>query len=134
MPIRQKTDETKMDAAKLQGTWQVTALTDEMGPAPAKELKEWTFQFNGDKVTNSQSKDAKRRPLTYTLDPSKQPKAIDLNDGGLLIEGIYKLDVDGLTLCLVTGSRNGKTAPRPMEFKADKAKKYSLFLLKRVKP
>jgi uncharacterized protein (TIGR03067 family) len=128
-----KVDDAKADAAKLQGTWQVIALTDEMGPAPTKELKEWTFQFNGDKVTNSQSKDLKGRPVDYTLDPAKSPKAIDMNDGGLVIEGIYKVDGDALTLCLVTGSRNGKTAPRPPEFKADKEKKYSLFVLKRVK-
>jgi uncharacterized protein (TIGR03067 family) len=128
-----KIDAAKADVAKLQGTWQMTALTDEMGAAPAKELSEWTFEFNGDKVTNSQSKDRKGRSLTYALDPSKEPKTIDMSDGGLVIEGIYRVDGDDLTICLVTGSRNGKTAPRPPQFKADKSKKYSLFVLKRVK-
>jgi len=33
----------------------------------------------------------------------------------------------------VTGSRNEKAAPRPAEFKADKEKLYSVFVLKRVK-
>jgi uncharacterized protein (TIGR03067 family) len=113
-------------------TW-LTTLTDELGPHQDKEAQEWTFEFKGDKATSRKSQGSAGRPMAYTLDPSKTPKAIDLNDDGLVIEGIYKMDGDDLTLCLVTGSRNGKTAPRPPEFKADNEKKYSVFVLKRVK-
>jgi uncharacterized protein (TIGR03067 family) len=125
--------DTKAELAKLQGIWKVAGLTDEMGPAPVKELEQWTFAFHGDQVTIRQTKDAGGHKATFTLDPSKTPKEINLNEVGLVTEGIYKLDGDNLTLCVVTGSRNEKTAARPKEFTADKAHKYSVFVLKRVK-
>jgi hypothetical protein len=53
--------------------------------------------------------------------------------GPAATEGIYKLDGDELTICVVAGSRGGKTAARPSEFKASKRDKYSLFVLKNVK-
>jgi uncharacterized protein (TIGR03067 family) len=128
-----KNEAAKAELTKLQGTWQVTSLTDELGPHRGKDVEEWTFEFSGDTAVNRKDRDSRGRRMVVALDPGKTPKAIDLTQDGLVIEGIYKLDGDTLTFCLVTGSRGDKTAPRPTEFKADKAKKYSLFVLKRVK-
>jgi uncharacterized protein (TIGR03067 family) len=129
-----KEDATKAEAAKLQGTWQVTKLTDETEvAAPAKEIEEWTFEFKGDQLTIRQTKDNSGHVTKYTLDPSKKPKAIDIQEADLGSEGIYKLDGDDLAICVVAGGRNGRTAARPSEFKASKPNKYSLFVLKKVK-
>lgn len=58
-------------------------------------------------------------PVNYKLDPSKTPAQIDLTDpdggdkGGTMY-GIYKLDGDTLTICLVSSK---DPADRPKEFK-----------------
>jgi hypothetical protein len=52
----------------------VSGLTDEQGTHRGKDVDEWTWEFRGDKVTNSQTKGEKERTLGYTLDPSKAPE------------------------------------------------------------
>jgi uncharacterized protein (TIGR03067 family) len=54
------------------------------------------------------------------LDPSRDPKAIDVipdggKDRGERVLGIYKLEGDRLTICMAAPGK-----PRPKEFKADK--------------
>ena len=124
------------DARKLQGTWRVTKFVDQGEvPAPAEEVKHFTFEFRGDRVTIRKRKDDPGREMKYTLNPAKKPAWIDIDMGERagVSEGIYKLDGDTLTLCVVGGKRGGKPAPRPTEFKASKRHKYSLFVLKKVK-
>ncbi len=129
-----KEDAAKADAAKLQGTWQVTKFIDHSEEAaPAAEIEHMAFEFKGDRVTMRRTKDDPGREGKYTLDPAKRPKSIDIDFGVPVSEGIYKLDGDTLTICVVGGSRNGKTAARPTEFRASKRDKYSLFELKKVK-
>jgi uncharacterized protein (TIGR03067 family) len=73
--------------------------------------------------------------MKYILNPSAKPKAIDLEGGGAdggVAEGIYKLDGDELSICVISGMRNGKAAPRPTEFKASNDRKYALFVLKKI--
>lgn len=129
-------DEVKEDVKKLLGPWQVTKFVDQSEePAPADEIKDFTFEFQGDRLTIRKRKDDEGKEMKYSLNASKKPKWIDLDMGqpNSVSEGIYKLDGDELTICVVGGSRGGKTAPRPSEFKASKRNKYSLFVLKRVK-
>jgi uncharacterized protein (TIGR03067 family) len=124
------------DAKKLQGTWRVTKFVDQGEvSAPAEEIKDFTFEFRGDRVTVRKAKDDPGRQMKYTLNPAKDPKGIEIAQGERagVSEGIYKLAGDTLTLCVVGGKRGGKVAPRPAEFKASKRDKYSLFVLEKVK-
>ena len=128
-------DEPKDEAKKLQGTWQVTKFIDHSEePAEAKEIEHFTFEFKGDTLTVRKEKDDSGREMKYALDATKKPKGIDLKkDDGGTSEGIYKLDGDELTICVVAGKRSDKAAERPAEFKASKGSKHSLFVLKKVK-
>jgi uncharacterized protein (TIGR03067 family) len=130
-----KEDAANADAAKLQGTWQVTKFVDHSEKAaPADEIKDMTFVFKGDGLWIRKDKDHAGHEMKYTLDPSTKPKSIDI-DMGLppVTEGIYKLDGDELTICVIGGSRTGLVPTRPSEFKASNPNKYSLFVLKKVK-
>ena len=130
-----KKKDAKDDAEKLQGTWQVTKFIDHSEEAaPAEEIAHFTFEFKGDHLVIRKDKDDRGKQMKYTLDASKKPKAIDIDMGGPVVsEGIYKLDGEKLMICVIAGSRGGKTAARPSEFKASKRNKYSLFVLKKVK-
>jgi uncharacterized protein (TIGR03067 family) len=127
-------DPVQEEMAKLQGTWQVIKWIDSSEEAAsADEIKDASFKFKKDHLTIRKDKDDKGRELAYTLDPTKDPKWIDVDMRSLISEGIYKLDGDKLTICLISGTRNDKAAPRPKEFKARKREKYTVFVLKKVK-
>jgi uncharacterized protein (TIGR03067 family) len=125
---------TKEEVQKLQGIWQVTKFIDHSeDAAPTDEIKGFTFEFQADRLTMRKSKDDKGREQKYNLNPSKKPKWIDIGvrEGSPLGEGIYKLEGDQLTICVV-GSTNSKNPTlRPSEFKAKKDR-HSLFVLKKV--
>jgi uncharacterized protein (TIGR03067 family) len=58
---------------------------------------------------------------------------VDRDETRPAAEGIYKLEDDVLTICIVSGGKSGKPAPRPTEFEAKKGEHHALFVLKRVK-
>ncbi len=129
----QNNETAKDDVKKLQGVWQVVKFIDHSEqPAPPEELKDHTFEFRGDKVIQQKAKGGPGRPGTYTIDVSKKPKWMNINFGEVS-EGIYKLEGDELSLCVVGGMRGGIDTPRPTEFKASKNPPHSLLVLKRVK-
>jgi uncharacterized protein (TIGR03067 family) len=128
-------DDTKDEMKKLEGMWQVTKFIDHSEKAaPADEIAHFTFEFKGDRLTMRKAKDDSGKEMKFTLDASRTPKAMDIQMGGSHVsEGIYKLDGDQLTICIVAGTRNGKAAARPSEFKASNRDIYSMFILKKVK-
>jgi uncharacterized protein (TIGR03067 family) len=132
-----KEEAAKEEVKKLQGTWQVTKwIHHSEEPAAADEIKHFTFEFKDRTVTLRKSKGDEGKEMKYTLDPSKKPRSFDLPEGGAdgdVAEGIYKIDGDELTICIIGGIRNDKAAPRPTEFKASKREKYTLFVMKKVK-
>jgi uncharacterized protein (TIGR03067 family) len=132
-----KEEAAKEEVKKLQGTWQVIKYVGQSEKeASADTIKHLTFEFKGNTVTIRWEKDEKGKEMEYALDPSKKPKSFDLPEGGAdgdVAEGIYKLDGDELTICIIGGIRNDKAAPRPTEFKASKREKYTLFVMKKVK-
>jgi RNA polymerase sigma-70 factor (ECF subfamily) len=90
--------------------------------------------FANDQMTLFWS-DKKPRDFTFSIDPKKTPKAIDLTalrgvHKGKVNHGIYQLDGDGLKLCFpdVPG-----TKVRPVEFKAPAGSQLSLMTLERRK-
>lgn len=132
-----KDNAAKEDVKKLQGTWQVTEWVDASEkPAPADEIKEYTFEFKGDRVTLRKTKDDGATVFEFKLDASKQPKWIDLTFADAMLGtlgGIYKIDGEELTICVIDKPGKDKPGPRPTEFKASKARNAGVFVLKKVK-
>lgn len=67
------------------------------------------------------TRDGKAVPTTVRLDPSERPAAIDLTEPGPgekanTATGIYQLDGDTLTLCLI---HSGDPKTRPTDFRPD---------------
>jgi uncharacterized protein (TIGR03067 family) len=126
------------DLSRLQGSWQVIKWEDESGEqVPAEELKQFTFSFDGDRLTMKKFKDDPGTKCQVRLDTSKQPKWVDLGmpsleAGSTILEGIYSLDGDSLSLCFTSGQTNGVTPPRPTEFKTGPNEKYAVLSLRRL--
>jgi uncharacterized protein (TIGR03067 family) len=112
----------------LKGKWIAVSVTGADGPIPKekweREEPAVTFKGEGKVVFSIKQSDGREAelPYTYTIDPSKSPKAIDLtNDGpselvkGKKQYGIYKLEKGKLTIC-VTGSSGATEDDRPKEF------------------
>jgi uncharacterized protein (TIGR03067 family) len=130
-------DEAKKEVAKLNGTWQITKFIDPSGPPlPDNEFKDGTLEFKDGSLTIRKTKDDAGQTMTYSVDTSKEPKWIDVKTDRVKVKtvGIYKLDGDELTLCVVElNGENAKDA-RPTKFEANGAAKSALYVLKRAKP
>jgi uncharacterized protein (TIGR03067 family) len=123
---------------KLQGAWQVIRWEDESGqPASADEMKDFTLSFDGDILTMRKGKDDPGTKCQFRIDPAKLPKWIDMgmpaiSDGATVLEGIYSLEGDDLSLCITSGSVNNVRPPRPTEFKTKPNEKYAVLVLTRI--
>jgi uncharacterized protein (TIGR03067 family) len=122
-----KKDEAKNELEKLQGTWSITKverdgddLSDQVGGAE--------MEINGEKYA------APNIAASFKLDPSKNPKAIDISytegpAAGQTVKGIYKLDGDTFTICRALA----ESGDRPKEFTAPSGSGRMLFEFKRKK-
>lgn len=121
------TEDVKKEKEKLKGTWSLVAVQvpkGEKGPTP-KEIKEMKMIFGEDQMTPKFG-DKEDKPASYKIDPSKNPKEIDMMPGDRMVKGIYLLAGDTLKLCLA------QKGDRPKQFKADKEETI-LMTLKRDK-
>ena len=108
----------------MQGKWEIVSIESRAGkeePGPGKML----CVITGDKILS------KEGDASYTLDPSKKPRAIDVrglsgDDKGKMFLGIYELNGPDLKMCV--GAPNGA---RPTEFVPQANQ--SLILLRRLK-
>jgi uncharacterized protein (TIGR03067 family) len=114
-------DPATADKDALQGTWRLASVEVNKEAIPLENLKEGgevlvgTLIIKGDSYTFHLGKH--RLEITFRLDPTKQPKAIDLTviDGpekGKTYQGIYKVEGDTYTIC--RNVEPGKE--RPTEF------------------
>jgi RNA polymerase sigma factor (sigma-70 family) len=107
------------DKDQLQGTW--VAVSAELNGAKIEGddpgIKSTKMTFDGDKVSMSPLKE---EPCSYTLDPDKSPKEMDIDVG----DG--KKDVKWLTVYKFEGGRLTwhcvKDGPRPSDFDTSKSK------------
>jgi uncharacterized protein (TIGR03067 family) len=110
---------------KLQGNWQV--LDVKMGG------RDWPhdlmrFAFAADKMTMLFGARPLTPPMTYVLDPSQEPKTIDVNSPGGVWRGIYEVDGDSLKLCL---NQNRAGGNRPATFARPDAQGVYRYILQR---
>jgi uncharacterized protein (TIGR03067 family) len=80
----------------------------------------WEYTYGGG-VSN--------RGMSYVADRKQKPPAIDIRGGGQSWRGIYKVEGDTLTLCLVTGDRD-----RPRTFESSGDQPTTVWVFRRVKP
>ena len=122
----------KDELKQHQGTWAVTSSIYDGRPAPEAIFRSIQRVVDGNHVY--WTRDGKRfAGTTIELDPAASPKAIDvIPDGGPnrgeRVLGIYKLDGDGLTICVAEPRR-----PRPKDFQAGKGSRQTLRVFVRVR-
>jgi uncharacterized protein (TIGR03067 family) len=108
-------DDAKKDKDLLQGSWR--AVSAEQAGKAQPDVKEHLLTFEGDTFTIKRG-DQLFVKGTFTLDPSKTPKVIDMKvtegrreeDKGKEVHGIYELDKDTLKWC--TAEPGGKDRPK----------------------
>jgi uncharacterized protein (TIGR03067 family) len=122
----EKKPDAKVDAEALKGIWEVVSTTHDGKDVPAKGR---TLVFRGNAFT-AYTGDKPERTIAFTLDPSTDPKRIDLDRGGKdeKAYGIYLLDKDELKLCY-----GEPGAERPKAFESKAGKKVFLVVLKKAK-
>ncbi len=124
-------DPKAAELARHQGTWAVASMEREGRRTGAEIVAEITRVVDGEHVTWKRV----GKPFagtTVKLDPSANPKAIDVTpDGGgsrdKPVLGIYKLDGDSLTICMADAD-----LPRPVGFSSAKGSKQTLMVFRRV--
>jgi uncharacterized protein (TIGR03067 family) len=122
------------DAKKLQGTWRCVCWEREGGVH--KDGNAFVCVIEKDTIVlKDESKSVK---WTFTLDPTKKPKAITLTfkDGPKpeekpnVLHGIYEVDKDGIKWCLTGAGEKD----RPKEFATRDGSPHEMFTFKREKP
>jgi uncharacterized protein (TIGR03067 family) len=112
------------DQDLIQGTWKVIS-EDGVGEGTGKKFEVKSMRFTADRISLN------NETFTYTLYPSKNPKALDFveltgpDKGKTRVFCIYALEGDTLKIC-------GSKERRPLEFKFNQDD-IKLFVLKREK-
>jgi uncharacterized protein (TIGR03067 family) len=123
---QEKKPDAKTEATALKGVWEIVTSTFDGKAMPAKGR---TLVFT-EKEFTAFSGEKQGRTGTYTLDPSTDPKRIDVDRGGEdgKALGIYSLDKDELKLCYAEPG-----AKRPSKFESKEGQRVFLLVLKRSK-
>jgi uncharacterized protein (TIGR03067 family) len=107
--------DAKKELDKLQGEWTMVSLEQRGKKVPEETAKQHKLTIKGDEWT-VRAGDGPENKVTFKIDPSKDPKTIDMTfkvaDREIPSQGIYKLEGDTLTLCRTAGNLE-----RPKEFK-----------------
>jgi RNA polymerase sigma-70 factor (ECF subfamily) len=122
----------RVDARQLQGIWRVVVQEQD-----GQELSEERLQSANSRMifVGNQLRHRDTAPngqdvgqdVTFTLDPTQSPKAIDLKRNGQKLFGIYELDGETLKVCV-----DKNPGHRPREFSTQKGSQRILHVLKRA--
>ncbi len=116
--------QAKPDWELLQGTWQIVGLASNGKAQPPRNFQGNTITFAKDKFTLREW-GYPTLDFTFSIDPGKSPKTIDLTGKNLVVRGIYALDGDDLSLSFGIGGG------RPTEFTTKPGGDSETFTLKR---
>jgi uncharacterized protein (TIGR03067 family) len=128
-----KGEAIKKDRKRIEGSWQVTALTINGNKAKGEDAKKITV-VNGDDGTWSVRSEGKEISKgTSTFDPTQKPKTIDFTpteSGGKGDQflGIYQLGKNNRKLCFAAAGKD-----RPTEFSSTPENQHILVTFERVK-
>jgi uncharacterized protein (TIGR03067 family) len=123
-------DLRKRELDRHKGVWRVTSFVSDGVEAPPEIARSIVRVVDGDHVV--WKRDGKSfAGTTIELDPTKEPKAIDvIPDGGRSkgkrVLGIYRLDGDELIICMA-----GPDKDRPKTLEAAKGSGQTLMMFKR---
>jgi RNA polymerase sigma factor (sigma-70 family) len=131
----EQTKEEPKDLKKLQGTWEVTDMVNDGTTVPEENRKGLRLVVTKDRMTLGVADDPEARKFRFTLDPDKDPKALDLTSlNGVHKDkttyGIYELDSDTLKICVPNDPERNE---RPTAFESKEGTARALITLKRVK-
>ncbi len=116
-----KTDESKVDAEKLQGTWQCKDLNISGESTPVDRIGQMRMKF-GDNWMSIYHGDTFATTAKFKLDASQQPKVFDIEEDKVQL-GIYELSDNTLKLCIAEKRESG----RPKEVRAGSGVIYFVF-------
>ena len=125
------------DQEALKGTWRCTASEINGDKQADDELKQYTLEFDGDKLVVRKSGDLVMRG-TVKVDAGEKPHHIDFkleenpgnpDDVGKTLPGIYEVSGDELKWCFTLPDRS----ERPKDFKAETGSSQVNAVLKREK-
>jgi uncharacterized protein (TIGR03067 family) len=122
--------EDKSDQEKIQGKWKIESGTRGGNPIPDDVSKNTIIVFDGNKMKMTFTRDGQEqtRDMTFKLDPTAKPKAIDVDINGKPGLGIYSLEGDTLKIC-----HGEEGDARPTEFVSKEGTKVAVIILKRTK-
>jgi uncharacterized protein (TIGR03067 family) len=107
-------DAVKADMKLLQGDWVMQAFEANGKALPEDQVKKVRLTVKGDRFMVDIG--GKMLELSFKIDPTKKPKAIDLtvkmDDNSMVTLGIYEVTADTLKLCRTAEGRKD----RPTEF------------------
>lgn len=129
-PSPKNTEKPKDDHERILGTWDVVSRTMAGKKAPKRDMRFFITKnyiaFEDDTGVQYLDRDV----LRYRLDPSQNPKAIDLDRAdrdGETHYGIYRFEGDQLTICV----SDDEQTERPSTFASKEGSRISLVVLKR---
>jgi clostripain len=122
-------DEAKKDLDRLQGEWRLVSATRDGKPMAEDMAKAFRTAIKGDRFTVSRDGKAAEAGA-LKLDPSQEPRAIDLtlDEGKRTALGIYELSGDTYKLCYAPPGKG-----RPREFAAGEGTGRTLSVWRRAK-
>src|SRR5215213_6153695 len=103
------------DRRKLQGDWEIVSVTFQGKEMPVPDKGGFKLTFKGDRITSSQGE---QEEMTFKLDETKKPRAMQLakgGQGGQEMKAIYQLDGD--TLKIGMALQNMAVMPQSFEDK-----------------
>ncbi len=110
---KSKREAIRVDLKKLQGNWQMKKMEVEGRPFADEDRKQILIDVDNYYFVQDGVKRA--GPFKIFMDPTKEPKTIDLISGYGTQLGIYRFTEDGLEICL-NQARGRNSDKRPSEF------------------